>query len=188
MKKVVLIAVVAFVVLAALGVAGYAYAQTPTPPTNPYGPGSAYGRGGGMMGDFRGGMMGGWRSAQGYGPMHEYMVAAMAEALGMTVDELNTELAAGKTMWLIAQEKGFTLEEFQTLMLEARQKALAQMVADGVITQDQADWMLNHMQGMWGGAGGYGCPGMGGFGRGGFGRGGGRWNNPPAQPTPSSNG
>lgn len=180
MKKVVLIAVVAFVVLAALGVAGYAYAQTPTPPTNPFVPGSGYGRGGGMMG--------GWRSAQDYGPMHEYMVAAMAETLGMTVDELNAELAAGKTMWLIAQEKGFTLEQFQTLMLEARQKALEQMVADGVITQAQADWMLDRMQGMWGGAGGYGCPGMGGFGPGGFGRGGGRWNTPPAQTAPSSNG
>jgi hypothetical protein len=189
MKKIVLIAVATFVVLAALGAAGYAYAQTPTPPTNPLGPGSAYGRGGGMMGGFRGGMMGGWGSAQAYGPMHEYMTTAMAEALGMTVEQLNAELAAGKTMWLVAQEKGFTLEQFQSLMLEARQKALAQMVADGVITQAQADWMLSRMQGMWGSAGGAGCPGMGGgFGRGGFGRGGGRWNTPPAQPTPSNNG
>jgi hypothetical protein len=136
-----------------------------------------------MMG--RGGMMGRWnQSGDGqFGPMHEYMVGAMAEALGMTDEQLDAELAAGKTMWQVAEAKGLSLEEFQTLMVDARKAAFTKMVADGVLTQEHAEWMLSRMQGMWsqGGATG-GCPMHSG--------GSGRWNTSPAQttPVPSSNG
>ena len=34
-------------------------------------------------------------------------------------------------------------------MLTAQDKALTQAVADGWITQEQADWMLDHMNQMW---------------------------------------
>ncbi len=101
-----------------------------------------------MMG--RGGMMGRWTQSGAtgqYGPMHEYMVGAMAEALGMTDEELDAELAAGKTMWQVAEEKGLSTEEFQQLMIDARTSALEKMVADGVLTQEQADWMQSRMQG-----------------------------------------
>lgn len=174
MKKLVWMGAVLMVVLLALGAAGFAYAQEPQP-TEPVPLGPGYGRGG---------MMGRWNqgAAGSYGPMHEAMVAAMAEALGMTAEELNAELAAGKTMWQVAEAKGLSLEDFQTLMLDARKAALEKLVADGVITQAQADWMLSRMQGMWGRGGGQGgCPMHGG---------GGRWSAPPAQttPAPSSNG
>jgi Spy/CpxP family protein refolding chaperone len=176
MKTAILIGVIVVVVLAALGVAGYALAQTVTPPS----PDNA--RGWGMMGR-QGGMMGGWRSGNGsYGPMHEYMEDAMAEALGISHDELEELLDQGKTMWQIAQDNGFTQEQFSELMINARTEALKKMVADGVITQEQADWMSSRMQQGWGGRGGFGgCPGMGGY----YG-GGGRWVNPPAQATPNS--
>ena len=170
MKKLVLFSVVVIVALMALGVAGFAYAQAPQPTEPvPYGPG--------MMG--RGGMMGRWNqsgTSGQYGPMHEYMVGAMAEALGMTDEELDTELAAGKTMWQVAEEKGLSTEEFQQLMIEARTSALEKLVADGVITQEQANWMQSRMQGR-GGQGG--CPMQGGAGRGG------RWGTSPAQPAPA---
>lgn len=189
MKKLVLISVLVLVAVLALGVAGYAYAQEPQP-TEPapsvqgYGPGTM-GRGG-MMGR-GGGMMGRWNQGTDgqYGPMHEYMTGAMAEALGMTEEALDAELAAGKTMWQVAEAQGLSLEDFQKLMLDARQVALEKMVADGVITQAQADWMLSRMQGRWSQGGVPGdCPMHGGGGRGG------RWNTPPAQgnPVPSSNG
>lgn len=182
MKKFLLIgtAIVAVAILA-LGVVGYAYAQTPVPPTTPYGPGMG-GRGGGMMGGgMRGGMMGGQYAAGETGPMHDYMLKTFAEALDMTPEALQAELDGGKTMWQVAQEKGLTTEQIQALMTEARAAALKQMVADGTITQEQADWMLSRgAGGMRGGANG-GCPMQNGSGVGGQ-RGPGRWNSNPAQP------
>lgn len=188
MKKLVIVGAVLIAVVLAFGAAGYVFAQSPTPPTTPWGGGMMGGRGG-MMGG-RGGMMGG-----AYGPMHTYMVAAMADALDMTVEDLNGELADGKTMWQVAEAKGLSADEFATLMQTSRQEAVEQMVADGALTQEQADWMLSRMETMpmWGGNGTGGCPGMGGGpGRGGFGGGGagrgGRWNNPPAEAVPSTSG
>jgi hypothetical protein len=182
MKKGLLIGALVGLVLGALVVAGYAFAQSPTPvPQFPFG---------GMMGGRqRGGMMGGYGNGSSngqYGPMHEYMEKAFAEALGISQDDLEAELDGGKTMWQVAQEKGKTLEEFQKLMVDARTNAFKQMVADGVITQAQADWMLSRMQNMGGQGGGRfggqgGCPGMGG----GYGSGS-RWNNPSAPSTSPS--
>jgi hypothetical protein len=154
LKNLLLVGLGVVLTMAILGVAGFALAQSQTPPA----PNSGYGPG--MMGG-RGGMMGG-RGGQGYGPMHEYMEKAMAEALGVTEEELEEQLAQGKTMWQVAEEKGLTWEEFTKVMTEARTAALKQMVEDGVITQAQADWMASHMQGMWGRGGRGGCPDMGG--------------------------
>jgi hypothetical protein len=87
----------------------------------------------------------------------------------LTPEEVQTRIENGETMWEIAQSTGLTDEEISDMMLAARTQALKQMVADGVITQAQADWMLERMNQMH--AGGFGpgnCP-MGG------GRGG-RWN------------
>jgi len=135
------IAVVAITV-AALGVAGYAYAQTQTPPSPIYPFGGMMGRWGG----YGPGMGGGWNGA--YAPLHQYMVNAFAEALGLTPDELQAKLEAGETMWTIAQAQGLSADEFANLMLEARTRAFNQAVADGVITQAQADWMIQRMQQM----------------------------------------
>ena len=181
MKKGLLVGALVGLVVGALVVAGYAFAQTPTPaPQFPFG--------GGMMGGRqRGGMMGGYRSSDGqYGPMHEYMEKAFAKALGIKEDDLEAALASGKTMWQVAEEKGMTAEAFQKVMVEARTNAFKQMVADGVITQAQADWMLSRMQNMWGQGGGRfggqgGCPGMGG----GYGSGS-RWNSPSTPSTAPS--
>ncbi len=186
MKKGLLFVGILAVAIAALGLAGFAYAQAPTPqPPTGFGPGMMGGRGGMMGGG--GGMMGGYgsQSTGSYGPLHTYMIAAMAEAFGMTPEELQSLHDEGKTGWDIAQEQGLTQEEFIALMTEARTQAVQQAVADGVITQEQADWMLSRMQNMGGyGAGTGTCPGMGGgFGGGRGGRGGGRWNNQPAQPS-----
>jgi hypothetical protein len=162
MKKTVIAVVLVAVVAVALGSAGYVYAQTSTPPA----PGTSTGPGLMMRGR---GMMQGFRGTDGYGPMHDEMVAAMADKLGVTVDQLNTELNGGKTMWQIAEEKGLTQEQFTQLMKDARTQALDEAVKNGDLTQEQADWMKQRMNGTTGfGRGG--CMGNGG-GRG-FGRGG----------------
>jgi hypothetical protein len=140
------ILVAAFLALVAvLGVSGYAFAQTPTPP-NGYP---------GMMGG-RGGMMGAYGS---HGLMHEYMVKALAEKLGLNVDDLQGRIDAGENMWAIARSEGLTEAEISTLMSEAHDQALAEAVAAGVITQEQADWMDSHMEQMFSSGGAGGCHG-----------------------------
>jgi hypothetical protein len=177
MKKSLMIGAIAIAVVAvlALGVTGWAYAQDGQPV-------APYNGGGGWMGG-RG--MHGWAGDGQYGPMHDYMFPAMADAFGLTEAELQAAHDEGKTLWDIAQEQGLTFEEFQTRMLEARRQAFEQMVAEGVISQEQASWMLERMSGAR--SGGYG-PGMmggggcGGYPSAGFGSGmrnGGRWNNQP---------
>lgn len=173
MKKIIIIGAVVVMALAAFGWVGFVNAQTPPPPApeTPWGSGmpGMYGRGRGMHGG-----MWSQRPDAEEGPMHEAMEAALAEALGMTPEELEAAHAEGKTFWQLAEEKGLTVEEMQAVMLEARQQAIEKMVEEGVITREQADWMLSRMQNMWGGGFGRrgGCPGMeGGFGGQGRGRG-----------------
>lgn len=199
MKKTVLLLTVGLVVIAALAAAGLVYAQdaTPTTPTTPWG-----GRGG-MMGGYAGyagsagatgetwaghmgGMMAGYAGAArgtGTGPMHTYMVEAYAEALGLSVEDVQAEFDAGKTMWQIAADQGLDDEQVKGVMIQARTVALNAMVADGVLTQEQADFMLERMNTMMAGDFTPGsCPmnngatGAGAGFRGG--RGGGRWSQP----------
>jgi hypothetical protein len=81
------------------------------------------------------------------GALHDYYIAAYAEALNLSVAEIESRLASGETLSSIALSTGITLDEFRTLVVDARSSALAAAVADGVITQDQADWLTSHMGG-----------------------------------------
>ena len=186
MKNILIFLAGAMVTVLVLGIAGYAFAQTQTPPTPSTSQenfnwgmmGGRFQRGFGMMGRFSG--QGG---PDGYGPMHEYMVDAFAEALDVSPEALQEKLNAGQTMWQIAEEEGIKTEEFTNLMLEARTKALDQAVADGLITQEQADWMVQRMTQMHANGFGSSAGGCGGFRSGGW-RGGpaGSWS---ATPTPN---
>lgn len=161
MKKLILIGVIAVVVFAALGIAGFAYAQgqTPSTPNSPdsrgsssqlrmnggSGAGNMGGRGQGRMGDMRG-----QQTTDGtYGPLHEYLVNSMAQALGLTAEQLRARLDAGETMWTIAQEQGISAETFNQIMTQARTDALDQAVANGALTQEQADFMGSQGANLW---------------------------------------
>lgn len=135
MKKTLLIALI-LAAVAGLAVAGVAYAQGTQPPQASYGPG----------------MMGGFSS--GYGPLHTYVVEAFAAKLGLTVEDVNARLAAGESMYQIALAEGIAADDIPALLTEVHTQAFEQAVADGVITQEQADWMQAHA-----------------FGRGGYGQG-----------------
>ena len=168
MKKSVWILVAVVIVALTVGITGYAYAQGGEPPQ------FSEGFGPGMMGGFhgRGGMMGG-NSGYGmmgfdgeYGPMHEGMVAAFAEATGLTVDEIEARHDAGETMWDIATDAGLSEDEVFELMLSAREASLADAVANGWITEEQAEWMTERMSQMWSGDYEFGSGGCGGRGHG----------------------
>ncbi len=94
-----------------------------------------------------GGMMGrlGRGIARGEGPMHEFMISAYADAVDLTANEFETRLEDGETLKEIALAQGVTEDEFPDLVVQVRQAALDAAVADGVITQAQAESMLEHM-------------------------------------------
>lgn len=166
MKKVVIIGTILAVAVAAFFAGTLVYAanaQQPTPQGGMYGGGR--GQGGGMMGGQGGygrggGMMGaGWDGD--YGPMHEYMIPALAEGLGLTAEELQARIDAGETPYEVAVSLGFSAEEIQTIFTTAHAQALQAAVDAGIITQEQADWMSTHMQQRRGngyGAGAGNCP------------------------------
>ena len=176
MKKFLIVGAVLALAIVALGAAGLVYAQTESPATPTF-----QGYGPGMMGG-RGGMMGGYQSGN-FGPMHEYMVDAYAEAFGITVEDLQGRLVGGENMWQIALSLGFSEEEIPGLMTAAHTQALNKAVEAGVLTREQADWMIQRMaqrqaQGFGPGTGG--CGGFGGrTANGGRMMWGGRWNNQP---------
>lgn len=153
MKKILMVAGAFALIIAVMGTAGVAYAQNATPPDGCLNDGSGttlMGGGRGMRGDSAmttemssmarmgsAGMM-----SNGAGLLADYMHTAMAEALGVTVDELLANEAAGGTAWDIASAQGLTFEEFRALMVTARQTAIEQAIADGVISADQGARMF----------------------------------------------
>lgn len=175
MKKTLLIVTLAVLAVAALGV-GIAFAQGGQPPVN--------GFGGGMM----------WGG--GYGPMHTYVVEAFAAEFDLSVEEVNTRLLNGETMYEIALAEGTAEADIAAVLTKVHTTAFDKAVAAGALTQDQADWMLERMQYMGQNGYGYGtgnCPMHGGARpqdgtgyRGSFGpgqggmMGGGRWQQAPA--------
>jgi len=132
--KIITIVAIVAVAIGIAGVVGVAYAQTAARQASFAG---GYGvRRGAAMGTRLAGNDG------AYGPLHDDMIAALAQGLGMSTEDLQARLAKGETVASIAQEKGLTLDQFRTLWQEARQKAINAAVAAGTITQQQADRML----------------------------------------------
>ena len=143
MKKIILVTSVVLIAVAALGV-GVAFAQGTKPP-------SQFGR---------------------MGWMHDYVEQALAARLGLTEEQVEEQFAAGKTMVQIALDNGVKQEDLAAFMNDVHQEAFANAVRDGVMTQAQADRMLQRMQNRGFGYGnGAGCPMQGGQGGNGYGRG-----------------
>jgi len=134
LKKIWIGIVLAGVLVAAFAAAGDVYAQAVGPQGVQDNSMPGIGRRGVMIGN-----QGFARTGDGL--LHEYMVAAFAEKLGVEVEVLNERLANGERMLDIALDLDFTVEEFRTLMLDARTQAIDAALADGVITPEQADWM-----------------------------------------------
>jgi hypothetical protein len=82
----------------------------------------------------------------GRGLGSEVALQAAADALGMTTDELSTQLWGGKTLADLAEEKGVALEDVQAAVEAAQTQAyrdsLSEAVTNGTITQENADWLL----------------------------------------------
>jgi len=70
----------------------------------------------------------------------------LADALGMSVKDLNTAIKGGKTIAQLAQEKGVSLDSLVTAVTSKRAQALQKAVQDGKLTQDQADKALSTLK------------------------------------------
>ena len=93
----------------------------------------------------------GFRGHQGRPAMlREKGLDALAEVLGMDVDELKDALRAGQTPQELAEAQGLDWEEVQAQLqeqvLEAARERLAQAVEEGKLTQEQADAILERME------------------------------------------
>ncbi len=86
------------------------------------------------------------RPGMGHGlPPSSRLVAAAAEKLGMTEDELLTELQSGKSIADLAEEKGVDTEVISEAYLQLVKEDLDAQVADGTLTQEEADAKLAEM-------------------------------------------
>ena len=90
----------------------------------------------------------------------------LAEALGMTEEELQAALNDGQSLSDLMTTQGIDADTLQTNMQAAYEAAIARAVADGVITQAQADAVLGQDTNF-GLFGGHGRGGRGHHGRGG---------------------
>ncbi|MBV7275899.1 hypothetical protein I6U48_23680 [Clostridium sp. PL3] len=70
---------------------------------------------------------------------YDYVESILKNKLGMTDKEITDGLNSGKTMYDLAKEKGMTVDQFKTALLEERNKAVDQAVADGKITKEEGD-------------------------------------------------
>lgn len=69
-----------------------------------------------------------------------------AGLLGLTADELRTELQEGQSLAAVAEAQGVALETLVDGLVTAAQERLAERVSSGDITQEQADERLADLQ------------------------------------------
>jgi hypothetical protein len=75
------------------------------------------------------------------GPLHDYIINAYADALGLTTEALEARLDNGETIYQVAFSRGVAADQIPAVLAEARLKALDKATAASVITSDQAAWM-----------------------------------------------
>ena len=106
-------------------------------PGMPFEKGDRRGPGGPKMG----GPMAGGLQGQG-------IQEAVAAKLGLTVQELQTQLRSGKSLLTIAKEKGVSEADLRAAIKAALKTQLDKSVADGKLTQAQADAALARIDSM----------------------------------------
>lgn len=134
--------IIVALVVAAVAVTGYALAQQPPPPQSGESdfPGPRMGgRGGGRAG--RGPRQPNWME-----PYQDQIQEAVAEALGISVEELEAARDEGKTLRDLAEEQGVELADVQAALKAARLEAIEQAVADEVISEEMAERIIERME------------------------------------------
>ena len=71
--------------------------------------------------------------------VHEALDEAMAQAVGLSYEEFEARTQSGEHFMDIALEMGYSFEAARNLMTETRARVLSDAVAQGLLTQQQAD-------------------------------------------------
>jgi hypothetical protein len=79
---------------------------------------------------------------QNTGLLHDYMEKALAEKLGVPLATVEAQFDAGKNLYQVALDNGIAQADLPAFMLKVRTTAINAALSDGVITQAQADRML----------------------------------------------
>jgi hypothetical protein len=82
----------------------------------------------------------------GMGGPQQSLVAVAADTLGLTQPDLIVRLQGGKTIAQVAGEQNMALDTIVNAFAATRQARMAQAVANGRMTQTQADAMLATMR------------------------------------------
>ena len=140
-KSLALVAVVLGITVLSFSMVGPALAAG----GNGYGGGTAGGNGdsNGNQGEIRTGVPR-EMSATVEGVLSDLIHENLAASLGISVDLLTTRLEAGETFSDIALSLGFDYAEINAMLVQARSDAIEQAVAEGLITQEMADWLKLH--------------------------------------------
>jgi hypothetical protein len=144
MKRFIVAAILVGALVALLG--GTALAAGPTtPPGQGFRPAvdtqatGACPCGGAGFGTGAGGMMRGGR------PEWAGQPDEVATLLGLTEEAIQTKRQAGESLVQIAAAKGVSEDALISTILNAKKATLAKLVADGKLTQTQADLMIQNM-------------------------------------------
>lgn len=74
------------------------------------------------------------------------MHQAVADALGLSADSLDKQLwEEGQPLSTILDEQGLTEEELRAAITDEQTAAIQSAVKDGSMSQDEADWLIQHM-------------------------------------------
>ncbi len=68
------------------------------------------------------------------------------DLIGLTRDEIHALRLEGKTLSEIANEQGVTDQELIDAIVTARTEVIDQAVADGDLTQEQAEWLVERAE------------------------------------------
>jgi AcrR family transcriptional regulator len=92
--------------------------------------------------------MGGVRlpDRRGHDSRDHLSVEAIAEVLGLEVEDLQEALADGQTIAEVAEAQGVALEDVVDALMASASERLQQAVDDGRITQEQADEQTEQME------------------------------------------
>ena len=77
---------------------------------------------------------------------YDYVSSVLKDKLGMTDKEITDGLNSGKTMYDLAKDKGMTIDEFKTALVEEKSKSIDEAVSKGTITKAQGDSLKENIK------------------------------------------
>lgn len=86
--------------------------------------------------------------ANGGGRPQMNQLSSIAQILGVTAEELQSQLKAETTLEQIAKDKGMTLEQLKEKLISKEKTDLEKQVSQGELTSDQAQEMISSLQSM----------------------------------------